>query len=179
LVAKRSRFTANAVYGIEATDATTQIDSCTIDANVYDATKLDSGLFKVTNSFIYRNGGGLQLFVNTAGTQIEFNTIVDNGSSFAGIDCNAGSSIALPNNIVARNATNTANGSTCSFPTSYIQADIASLHFKHPDASPYDYHLSSGSVAIDMAAVSSVDHDVDGNPRPLGSGYDIGADEAQ
>ena len=38
------------------------------------------------------------------------------------------------------------------------------------------YHLQEGSTAIDAGAEAGVDHDIDGDPRPLGA-PDIGADE--
>jgi uncharacterized repeat protein (TIGR01451 family) len=41
-----------------------------------------------------------------------------------------------------------------------------------------DYHIGPGSAAIDAGVDAGVDHDIDGDPRPLGSGYDLGADEA-
>jgi uncharacterized repeat protein (TIGR01451 family) len=41
-----------------------------------------------------------------------------------------------------------------------------------------DYHIGPGSAAIDAGMDAEVDHDIDGDPRPLGSGYDLGADEA-
>ena len=40
-----------------------------------------------------------------------------------------------------------------------------------------DYHLQSGSPAIDAGAAVSVTEDFDGNPRPLGAAFDIGAYE--
>ncbi|MEJ2737748.1 MAG: choice-of-anchor Q domain-containing protein [Anaerolineae bacterium] len=45
-----------------------------------------------------------------------------------------------------------------------------------PKLSP-SYHLMSGSAAIDAGVDAGVDHDIDGDLRPLGDGFDIGADE--
>ena len=53
----------------------------------------------------------------------------------------------------------------------------------NPSAAPAtggDYHLQSGSPAINAASSSyPYDHDIFGNSRPLGSGYDMGAHEKQ
>ena len=40
-----------------------------------------------------------------------------------------------------------------------------------------NYLLSAGSLAIDAGVDAGVSTDIDGDPRPLGDGYDIGADE--
>jgi hypothetical protein len=42
---------------------------------------------------------------------------------------------------------------------------------------PYDYHLTTGSAAIDQIDTSSVPDDIDGQFRPLGLRKDYGADE--
>jgi parallel beta-helix repeat protein len=39
------------------------------------------------------------------------------------------------------------------------------------------YHITSASAALDAGVYAGVTTDVDGDPRPLGSGYDLGADE--
>ncbi len=44
-------------------------------------------------------------------------------------------------------------------------------------ASSNDYHLLSGSPAIDTGAAVSVSNDFDGNLRPLGAAFDVGAYE--
>lgn len=41
-----------------------------------------------------------------------------------------------------------------------------------------DYHLRLGSPAIDAGIDAGVINDIDGDPRPLSTGFDIGADEA-
>ena len=40
-----------------------------------------------------------------------------------------------------------------------------------------DYHIGTGSAAIDAGVNAGVTVDIDGEPRPAGEGYDLGADE--
>lgn len=47
--------------------------------------------------------------------------------------------------------------------------------FINPAAS--NYHVSLGSAAIDKGANANITTDIDGDLRPFGSGYDLGADE--
>jgi hypothetical protein len=56
--------------------------------------------------------------------------------------------------------------------------NMADPKLVNASTAPYDFHLVSGSPAIDAGtAVSSVNDDFDGDQRPQGSGYDIGAFE--
>ena len=87
--------------------------------------------------------------------------------------------MSFPNSLIVRNTTNTSGDTSCTFSGSIITNDISQLHFMQPDTAPYDYHLGAGSVAIDAAVASTVDHDFDGDARPKGKGRDVGADEAQ
>ena len=59
--------------------------------------------------------------------------------------------------------------------TNSINADPAFV-----DAGTGNFHLLDGSAAIDGGAVPpvSLTHDFDGNPRPLGAAFDVGAYEA-
>ncbi len=42
-----------------------------------------------------------------------------------------------------------------------------------------DYHITGFSAAIDAGVDAGVTEDIDGDPRPIGSKYDIGADETR
>jgi hypothetical protein len=46
-----------------------------------------------------------------------------------------------------------------------------------PAFAPDGYHLTLGSAAIDRGVEAGVNEDVDGGSRPVGTGYDLGADE--
>jgi parallel beta-helix repeat protein len=48
--------------------------------------------------------------------------------------------------------------------------------FVNPNAG--DYHITAASEARDAGVNAGVDDDIDGDPRPQGGGYDIGADES-
>ncbi len=68
--------------------------------------------------------------------------------------------------------------------TSYSGQDQHSLVSSNPnselfkDMSNWDFHLIEGSIAIDKGtSVNAPSVDYDGNPRPQGAGYDIGAYE--
>jgi len=45
------------------------------------------------------------------------------------------------------------------------------------NAAAGDYHIGSGSAARDMGIDADIRTDMDGDPRPFGPGFDIGADE--
>jgi hypothetical protein len=45
------------------------------------------------------------------------------------------------------------------------------------NGSAFDFHLQSGSPAVDSGINTGIDHDFDGVPRPQGAAYDIGAYE--
>lgn len=174
VMVSESRFLENG-FGVTTIDASASFDRCAFTSNT-TALYLDAGLYSITNSFIVRNGTGIELFAN-AGSKVEFNTIVDNTNvgfvcqSFAG-------AIAFPNNVIARNGMNTMDFGDCTYPSSIIAgSDISPLRFKSPDTAPFDYHVQTGSAAVDAASSSTLATDFDGEARPAGAARDVGADE--
>lgn len=195
------RISIHGAGDIAVSDAgTLDLSRSQIYSNVAGAISIAmSSKFLIRNNFIHHNGssakdvGGVLIPASTGQSVLEFNTIVDNISKGGGVDAGGVSCAApgfqAPNNIVARN---TASGSTtaaganvstnspCDFTGSSIdQSDVTALHFLNPDgASGWDYHLGSGSLAIDASSVpSTVTEDFDGDIRPHGPAKDLGADE--
>jgi hypothetical protein len=167
-----STFTNNALAGVELTDSTGTFDGCVSSGNGGKGFSLDTGLYVVRNNFVYRNSSvGIRIYGNP-GSVAEFNTVVDN---LGGIFCDS-AGLTFPNNISVRNGNSNSSGS-CTFPSSIIASGITGLNFKSPDTAPYDYHITTGSIAIDQATVSTITVDYDGDARPQGNGKDVGADE--
>jgi hypothetical protein len=75
--------------------------------------------------------------------------------------------------------------------TNTLTHDVATLHYTESGAPTFQainpltgdpkldatYHLQAGSAAIDAGVDTGVTTDIDGEARPWGAGYDIGADE--
>lgn len=170
LTATRTKFLGNGRSGAFLVDTNATIDSCEVSGS-QRGLDLDAGLFIVRNTVVHRNTEvGLTLYQERLGSLIEFNTFVDND---VGVFCSG----MHPNNIIARNRKNGCDFN-CTCPDSiFAGSDLSELKFRAPDASPPDYHLTAGSIAIDAAAASTLDHDVDGDARPQGAARDVGADE--
>jgi hypothetical protein len=183
--------------GISVAGGTLTVSQSIIRGNQGGGISVTNAAFEITNNFIYRNGnsttasvGGASLAPMAASASVfAFNTVADNqiqnsGALAGGVFCDT-SGFAAVNNIIVRNYVNNdanrANANTsgiCTFPTSAIAASVTALAFVRPDDNPYDYHLRTGSSAIDQATTaSSVVIDADGEARPQGAQKDSGADE--
>lgn len=171
------------------------LDGSTITHCRTGGVSVQTPTFAITNNFITQNGtamqqsGGLTIQTNLGAgstSRIDFNTVAANNikassSAAGGIYCNILGLTAVGNVVVH----NTVNGSTgiayantagqCSYTDSVIQADDA-LGFVATAAN--NYHITAQSVLRDRPGVTtSLTTDVDGESRPYGSGYDLGADE--
>jgi hypothetical protein len=184
--------------GLNASGCFLRLERATLHDNQLGALLIGGGaIFAIFDNFIYRNGdpangaaGGVQFLGSIdPASRLEFNTIVDNHASpgatnAGGVVCDQNGFLA-PNNLIARNdlggnpaAVTAQFEGPCLYPTSIVQNDVAGLAFASPDAQPFDYHISAGSMAIDKALTASAivyDHDLD--PRPQGVASDVGADE--
>jgi hypothetical protein len=88
-----------------------------------------------------------------------------------GITVTAGSTVTLAATLWHSNGTDTGGGGTVISSTN-VYGDPA-----FADPSAWDYHIGADSKAIDAGVDAEIKTDIDGDSRPAGAGYDIGADE--
>jgi hypothetical protein len=116
-------------------------------------------------------GGGQGVFMEEDATLILTNTIIA-GHDGAGIAVNAGCTATLEATLWHDNGMDTDGEGTILTGTVNFTGNPS---FVNPDV--WDYHLTSGSPAIDAGVGAGVTSDLDGEPRPQGGAPDIGAYE--
>jgi hypothetical protein len=130
---------------------------------------------KFYNNLVYTNtGSGVDVFYSVNNAQVVNNTIYNNRGY--GVEVAAGSTGAvIKNNIVYQNGGAIQDGGTGTVVSNNLMLDP-----KFSDPSTANFQLQSTSPAIDAGvALSAVQTDYTGAPRPQGAGYDIGAHEYQ
>jgi hypothetical protein len=123
------------------------------------------------NTIADNDGSGQGVYVGEYTTLAFTNTIIA-GHHSVGITVTTGSTATLEATLWYDNGSDTGGGGSISTGTVNVYGDPA---FVNP--SVWDYHLTAGSAAIDAGVDAGVTADIDGDPRPIGAGYDIGADE--
>ncbi len=171
--------------GFYLESSATTIASCNITGNsavigggIYLTDKLGTGMSpKVINCLVKNNsasalGGGIFFFGSTLSPTVMNSTIADNPVG-DGV-YNSLASTTITNTIIYGNSTNNlydAGGGTSTTSFSLIGTDPLFV-------GPGDYHLRSGSPAIDAGTnTGAPDNDLDGNSRIVNSVVDMGAYE--
>lgn len=167
----------------------TEIRRCIIELNQNGGIELAQAPFVIESSFIVNNGdptngmGGIR-FQNIGSLQPQlfaFNTVAGNLSENAaanGVQCSAG--IVLDSSILVDRISPNDCSATYSLFTSTPPAGTGNIMGAPGfiDEAARNYHVMSTSPVRDVAnPAGTVVLDIDGEPRPLGAGRDIGADE--
>ena len=153
---------------------------------LYDNTGSDHLGGTIRNNFVYLQPGLMsaarratsdaQIIIwDSPATKVYHNTILTNGNVFKSIEVRFDTTGAEIRNNLADAPSGSRDGGRFSqsgnlltaTPDMFVNPSIGDLHLK-----------STATAAIDRApTLASVTDDIDGDPRPLGAGYDIGADE--
>lgn len=174
--ASRSGFTNNGKDGVFIVNNPMTADRCTFAQNAEMGLDFDGTILKLTNSFVTMNAAeGIGSVGFGAGSYVQFCTISGNHNN--GARLGHSDPIDVSNNLLAGNmpADLNCNAQCVTSGNIALGTDITSAHF----TAFGDFHITAGSVAIDAATTSTMDHDFDGDVRPKGAGRDVGADEAQ
>ncbi len=164
-------------YAILASETSTiDVDRTYVHDNTFSALAA-ANQYRIVNTMIAHNGIGFIPFNDNTGT-LEFSTFAAQTDTVISSThaITVGDSIFYNNAIVASDPV---EHGYCLFSgaapagTGNLTGDPAFVN-----AGANDYHLSAGSPAIDRAdPAANLGTDFDGDSRPKGAGWDIGADE--
>jgi parallel beta-helix repeat protein len=148
----------------------------------------------IANNLFFSNGNGGIIFADQGGGAIDYNTVVnntmlDNGSDqakcgiyeYTGSGAGTGTHNVYSNNNMFGNAGNNYCFST-GLQTGGISVDpsLGTTFVNWQADGSGDYHQKAGSPTINngMSSTGTPKNDMDGNQRPQGAAYDIGAYES-
>ena len=115
-----------------------------------------SGHFSENGSYAVTTAGGTATLTNTIVTS----------HTVAGF---SGTGLFAQSTLFFGNSTTCTQGAICS--------DILTDDPNFVDANADNYHLGKGSPAVDQGVTAAAISDMDGEPRPMGNKFDLGADE--
>ncbi|MGC9985845.1 MAG: choice-of-anchor Q domain-containing protein [Polyangia bacterium] len=148
--------------------------TCIYVANITNQGSPGSGNVQLYNNTLYNCGsrgtgssGAIALASGPVGVQMDDNLIVAlTNESYFSSDTGNAPTISGSNNLLYGAGT----------PPSFLSASVSGDPM-FVDPTSYDFHLTSSSPAVDHGKTTSATTDIDGNPRPQGSAFDIGAYE--
>jgi len=177
--------TGNQLNGIHNSSSSPTITNNTITGNQYGIYNSSSSP-TITNNTITANRHGIANY--SSSPTITNNTVT--GNSGEGIDNRSSSNPTITNNIISSNSSNGIydDGTGTHINTyndvwgngtdySGVTPGIGSISKDPRFVGVGNYHLSSSSPCIDAGTNAGVYTDIDGEKRPMGRGFDIGADE--
>jgi parallel beta-helix repeat protein len=135
-----------------------------------DGTNPTSG--RLLHTTIADNHSSRQGIFVDAHTTLAFTNTIIAGHDGVGITVTAGSTATLEGTLWHNNGADTGGAGSIVTGTVNVYGDPA---FAAP--ATWDYRLTQGSAAVDAGVDAGVTTDIDGDSRPSGAGYDIGADE--
>ncbi|MBN1667101.1 MAG: hypothetical protein JW862_08425 [Anaerolineales bacterium] len=149
------------------------------DNHVQAVDAAGSGLFiyraepRLVHNTVAANTGGLGVGIYIDDTGSQFSSVVMTNtiiySHVIGLEIEENNSVNLAGTLwYANSVYNWSGAGTISHSNNV---------FQDPKLAPDGYHLLPGSGAIDAGVAAGLLPDIDGQLRPLGTGYDIGADE--
>jgi hypothetical protein len=140
----------------------------------YPAVRVRGGSGLFVHNTIARNQGGYGLQIDSGATVWLTNTILV--SHTVGITVSAGSTVTMEGTLWGSgswaNGVDWAGDGAITMGAVNVRGNPAFV-----DPVGGNYHIGSGSAAIDAGVSTVVTADIDGDSRPCGSRFDIGADE--
>ncbi|MGE5187279.1 MAG: hypothetical protein ACM31C_34765, partial [Acidobacteriota bacterium] len=190
-----SKLTNNGNLGVSSGKGYVDVERDLVLGNQGGGIRTSQGPITIINCIVARNGsstsnvGGLRLDnLTVAGSDVELDTIayntIQSGTNAGGVQ--AGSQLAITNMILADNgaAGSAQMSSNVAVTHSLFEGGPQPQGMGNKTGSPAfkditngDFHITAASSALDNAAATTIGVDIDGDTRPYGAGYDMGADE--